>query len=164
MLNVTVRLTATSRTLLTIRPPTRGDTFSAVTGAGDDRTFVLAECRWIPLSISQRPGKPAKLAVHFYLLKFRPAKDTFQLTRLWMSLPSLAQIQGLALTSDGTRLAVARGGNLITVFTLAKRGAAWSWSTHGQAVRGAWMNDLSWSADGRYLAFDAFNWQARPWG
>ncbi len=163
-LDVTIRLTATSRRLVTITPPTPGDTFSAVTAAADDRTFVLAENRWIPLSRSQLTRKPARLPVQFYLLTFVPGPDTFRLTRLWMSVPSQGQIQGLALTPDGTRLAVALGGNLIKIFALTKPGAVRTWAARGPAVHGVWMKDLSWTADGRYLGFDAFNWPARPWG
>ncbi len=111
-----------------------------VTAAGDDRTFVLAL-----FSLSR--------GTQFYELRISASGQPAGLTRLAVpSLPTREAADAIALTPDGTRLAVAiqadgqRGQ--IEVITLAS-GAVRRWTTS----RGGLPENLSWDAAGRRLAF-----------
>jgi hypothetical protein len=86
---------------LTIKPPA-GGTFDGVTGAADDRTFVLS-IRWFP-----NPAGGQRATYAWDLLRIAPgAADPVQLTRLPIT-DQLhdAVIHGLALSPDGRTLAV----------------------------------------------------------
>lgn len=101
-----VRSTTTGKTLATIRPPAPYVTFIGVTGAADDRTFVLAA----QTALSPHTDPQGK----FYEARFSPAGHTVSLTPL--ALPGLLPsrfLAGAALSPDGTQLAVAIGGNTI---------------------------------------------------
>jgi hypothetical protein len=101
-----VRSTTTGRTLATIRPPAPYITFVGVTGAADDRTFVLTA----RTALSPRTDTGDKL----YEARFSPGGHTVSLTPL--ALPGLVPSHffvGTALSPDGTQLAVAIGGNPI---------------------------------------------------
>jgi hypothetical protein len=162
-----VRATATGATLarVTTRVP-----FVGVTGAADDRTFVLDAQRQVIGPTVRWLGQPA-----FYLLRLSAsgAKESF--TRLAIpALPKGTAVTGLALSPDGSKLAVevdsgdfAHPGLLeIRVYTLAT-GAFRSWSTHGSddpvdpaGFTGSGVNasqTISWAADSRTLAFDWAN-------
>jgi hypothetical protein len=164
-----IRATATGKVLATVTPPRPYRGFTFVTGAADDRTFVLAAQRW--WDITSGTGGPAAqnrdniTQVAFFRLRFDPATRTVQLTRL----PDpagvqAAQLSGIALSPDGTRLAVAVHSARIAVFTLATGSARyWVWPGAGPSS-GTWVgNDkpggepLSWTADGRILAFQFSN-------
>jgi hypothetical protein len=111
--------------------------------AADDRTFVL--------NVSTSAD-----ADGFYLLHLGRDGEPHKPTLLRVTLPSYAQIYGMALTADGTKLAIAwqnppvgQERSRIEVFSLAT-GATRTWSsTAGGAL------DVSWDGD-RMLAFD---WQ-----
>lgn len=152
-----VRATKSGATIATIRPPGHRGTFVAVTAA-DDRTFVLDEQPFAG------DGNQAFQARTFYLLRLGPSGSERSLTKLPAeSQPSGSMVTGLALSPDGTRLAVAvqphtvkSEPNLqqIRVYTLAT-GAVRTWS--GNGTIGYNEDDstaLSWAADGRTLAFD----------
>jgi hypothetical protein len=151
-----VRSTATGATIATVRPPRPYDTFTMVTAARDDRTFVLAAERF--------PPAPAE---RLFVLHLRPARrapaSRAQLAALpWPDLPTGAQTWGLALSPDGRQLAVAAGPDAkqeVQVVDLAT-GAQHAWAGSpqcagctvpelGPASGGGW---LSWSADERTLA------------
>jgi hypothetical protein len=91
----------TGRLLATLRPPT-GSTFDGVTGAADDRTFVL-DVRSVP---SVMGGQ--HVSHGWYLLRITPgAADPVRLTRLPITGRfEDAVIHGLALSPDGRTLAV----------------------------------------------------------
>jgi hypothetical protein len=149
-----VRATATGAVLGTIQPSVPGGTIRAVTAAADDRTFVLDESksgndnvvgtRWFYVLRLSASGKPASLA-----------KLPFTAGRL---------VTGVALSPDGSKLAVAiqpqdnpREPDLteLRVYTLAT-GAVRTW-TQNNGVIGSGEDDamsVSWTADGRELAFD----------
>jgi hypothetical protein len=159
-----VRGTATGNVLAAISPPRPYQTFTAVTAAADDRTFVLAAGKW---SVKRMPGGgkviqagPAK----FFRLRLGPGGRAAGLTALPVAaLPG--QLAGIALSPDGSKLAVAfnrRAGDrvvdpAIRVITLAG-GSARTWVWPGRA----WItsNDatnqqlLSWAADERTIAFE----------
>ncbi len=142
-----VHLTDGGAAVATIRPSLPGGKVAAVTAAGDGRTFVLAEQATfnrvaefyqIRLNASGRPGAP---------------------TRLPMSVADGKTMTGLALSPDGTRLAiaVAPGGGVQQVRLYpVHSGAARTWAARGGTI-GAYRSttSLSWAASQRTLAF---NW------
>jgi hypothetical protein len=162
-----VRATATGATLarITTRTP-----FVGVTGAADDRTFVLDAQRQVMGPTVQWPEQPT-----FYLLRLSASGAEESFTRLAIpALPKGTAVTGLALSPDGSKLAVdvdsdswpqARLMEIMT-YTLAT-GAFRSWTTSGvtnadapfgftgSGVDGA--QSISWTADSRTLAFGVEN-------
>jgi hypothetical protein len=162
-LHAIVRATATGAVLATIRPPAPYRTFGQVAAAGDGHTFVLAAGMW---QVAHEGGGtivntgPAKL----FLLRIGPHGQPAPLTALPIPRePAHAQISDIALSPDGSRLAIAlRGGQgggpgpAIQVFTLATGAErAWTWPGGGPITNNAGGNGrvLSWAADDRTLAF-----------
>ena len=162
-----VRATWTGATLarITTRTPVAG-----VAGAADGRTFVLDEQRSIMGGKVTWVGQPA-----FYLLRLTASGTEESLTRLAVpAIPNGTVVSGLALSPDGSKLAVdvnsdswpqARLMEIMT-YTLAT-GAFRSWTTSGvtnadapfgftgSGVDGA--QSISWTADSRTLAFGVQN-------
>jgi hypothetical protein len=137
-----VRATATGATLARVTPPRPYRTFIAAAGAGDGRTFVLVAGPWAVTY--QDGGKIIREApTKFFLLHIGAGGHTTRLT----ALPIPRQPGGsfdIALSPDGSKLAVALrdssvGGPAIQVFDVAT---------------GSERDELlSWTADGRTLAF-----------
>src|SRR5262249_55178778 len=117
---------------------------------------------------AQVHGKPRQgrtEPVKLFMLRLDPAHRTARLTALPIAEGSNS-LSGIALSPDGSRLAVALGpGGLgpgqeqgIQVVTLRTRAVrTWTWRAPrsnylGYLVLGA--NPLSWTADGRMLAFE----------
>ena len=161
-----VRATATGKTLVRI---TTHVPFVGVTGAADDRTFVLDAQRQVMGPTVLWPQQPK-----FYLLKLTASGAEKSFTRLALpTLPKGVSVTGLALSPDGSKLAVEVDTQInenpglleIRVYTLAT-GAYRTWFTNGSTdpedsggftgsgVDGA--ATISWGADGTTLAFD---WQ-----
>jgi hypothetical protein len=159
-----VRATATGATLarITTRTP-----FVGVTGAADDRTFVLDAQRQVMGPTVQWPEQP-----RFYLLRLSASGAEESFTRLAIpALPKGTAVTGLALSPDGSKLAVEvdsernfQPGLLeIRVYTLAT-GAFRTWFTNGSTdpvdpggFTGSGVDGsqtISWAADSRTLAFD----------
>jgi hypothetical protein len=153
-----VRATATGAVLATVRPPRPYGAFTGVTGAVDDRTFVLAA------QPEQQPTASGHVLMKFFLLRLDPAAGTARLAPLPIPPVSGQWLQGagIALSPDGGKLAVAVSTgrqSVIDVFDLAG-GPAREWTAElpGGTVVGTDLlgaNALSWAADGRTLAFDA---------
>ena len=152
-----VRDTASGRVLAAIGPPARG-TFVAVTAAASDRTFVLGEQPWAANS-SDQTFEPET----FYLLSLNASGRVAGLTRLpgVPVLPQGSMVTGLALSPGGHELAMAVQPAHLTQEMMQIRvysipgGAERTWSADGTI--GASENDsgaISWTADGRTLAFD----------
>jgi hypothetical protein len=154
-----VRATATGATLarITTRTP-----FVGVTGAADDRTFVL--------DAQRQAGGPAAQS-KFYLLRLSTSGAEASFTPLALpALPGGTVVTGLALSPDGSKLAVEvdSGTNRqpglleIGVYTLVT-GAFRTWSAHGSGnpvdpfgFTGSGVDGsqtISW-ADSGTLAFD----------
>jgi hypothetical protein len=154
-----VRATATGTALATVSPPRPYRTFSWVSGAADDRTFVLAAQPWVP---GAGPVRNANEPVKFFLLHFDPATGAAPLTALPITEKEGYGVIGLALSPDGSRLAVAlatprepQQSRKIQIFTLAT-GAQhdWTWAGPGWVgTQDSFGQPLSWTADGRTLAF-----------
>jgi hypothetical protein len=157
-----IRATASGAVLASVTPPKPYGTFSAA-AADDGRTFVLAANKW---KVTRWTGGSFAnpTATRFFLLRLGAGGRPGPLTPLPIpAMPARATISGFALTRDGTKLAVAlrggRGGGpgpAIEVFSLvtgAKR--VWTWPGGGPITNNAGGNGevLSWTADGRTLAF-----------
>jgi hypothetical protein len=162
-----VRATWTGATLARI---TTSTPVVGVAGAADGRTFVLDEQRSIIGGSVTWVGQPT-----FYLLLLTASGTEESLTRLAVpAIPSGTVVSGLALSPDGSKLAVdvdtdswpqARLMEIMT-YTLAT-GAFRSWTTSGvtnadapfgftgSGVDGA--QSISWTADSRTLAFAVEN-------
>jgi hypothetical protein len=160
---VVVRSTLTGHVLATFTPPRPYQIFTRVSAAADDRTFVLAAQRYWPIASGQA-GMPAQnrditTPTVFFRMTFDPATHTAKLARL--AVPETiqsAQLTGMTVSSDGTRLALDLGQS-IQVVTLAT-GAIRSWAWPG----GGWIGNnkaigqiFSWTADGTTLAFQQRN-------
>ena len=166
-----IRASATGQVLATVTPPRPYRGFTLVSGQADDRTFVLAAQRWWPITSGTR-GLTAEqrdntTAVVFFRLTFDPRTRTARLAALPTagSVTSL-DLSGLAVSPSGSKLALIVHPAEIRVITLATgRTQAWIWphtagTWTGKSVSPIWVgNDkpsgapLSWTADGRTLAF-----------
>ena len=157
-----VRATATGAVLASVTPPKPYGTFSAA-AAGDGRTFVLAANKWKVVRVNGGTFAEAT-STRFFLLRLGAGGHVRQLAPLPIpAVPRGAMISGFALTQDGSKLAVALRGGVnggpgpqIQVFSLAtgaKR--VWTWPGGGPITNNAGGNGqvLSWTADGRTLAF-----------
>jgi len=161
-----LRSTQTGAVLARITPPTPYVSFTGVTGAADDRTFVLSAQGPQPSVV---PPFPAQ---RFFLLRIDPAAQAgarMPLTALPAAdVPAGDGIHEMALSPDGTRLAAGIGENLgyaekLDVFDLAT-GTERAWSTRtcaecmpiasgGMVWMGVNVDALSWTADSQHVAF-----------
>jgi hypothetical protein len=154
-----IRATTTGAVLATVRPPRPFGVFTWLSGAADDRTFVLAAQRYWHIgpgsSEARAEERDGTTPTRFFEVRFSPSTGT---ARLWqLATPGKVesgQLAGVALSPDGTRLALdfRRSIEVITLATGAKR--VWQWPA------GGWVGNfkplgqvLSWTADGRMLAF-----------
>jgi hypothetical protein len=136
----------TGRVLVSVPPPS-GQSFTGVTAAADDRTFVLSGYDSVTRETT------------WYLLRFTPgAADPAKLEKLPVA-PLASQISGLALSPDGRELAVMFAGASLQLRT---------YSVGSGVLLGTWQTDapywipragganafgLSWLADGRHVSF-----------
>jgi hypothetical protein len=157
-----VRATATGAVLVSVTPPRPYGTFSAA-AAGNGHTFVLAANKWKVVRAAGGTFAEAT-ATKFFLLRLGADGQVRQLAPLPVpAVPRGATISGFALTRDGSKLALAlrggRGGGPgpeIQVFSLATGAErVWTWPGGGPITNNAGGNGqvLSWTADGRTLAF-----------
>jgi hypothetical protein len=161
-----LRSTQTGAVLAKITPPKPYVSFTGVTAAADDRTFVLSAQGPNPSS-----GVPPFPAQRFFLLRIDPAARAgarMTLTALPAAdVPAGSGIRDMALSPDGTQLAADIGDNpLFTgklhVFDLAAgTERAWSVTTCAQCFPnsggmlyfGVNTDALSWTADSQHVAF-----------
>jgi hypothetical protein len=157
----TVRATASSDVLATIRSPVPGADFVAAAGAADDRAFVLD----VAPAADKKGVNPDFSGRTFYLLRLAAGGEPAGLTRLGVSAPRGEAVLGLALSPDGDDLALAlqlaRGRAEIRVYTLAT-GAVRTWSATGSfsssyddsaSLDSQGAASLSWAASEKSLAF-----------
>jgi hypothetical protein len=160
---VQVRASTTGHVLATLRPPRPFGVFSWVSAAADDHSFILAAQRYWPIA----PGsKGASAERHdnttptwFFRLTFTPSSRTARLTKLAsVGTVGSSQLAGLALSPDGTKLALDLRQS-IRVISLAT-GATRTWRWPGGGWVGNWKpygQVLSWSADGKDVAFQQWS-------
>jgi hypothetical protein len=160
-----VRVTATGRVLATVTPPRPYRAFTFLSGAADGRTFVLAAQRWWPIAPGAH-GLKAELRdgstpAAFFVLRLRPDLGPPQLTALHLPgrLPS-GRLSGIALSPDARTLALSLHVAEIRLINLATGSArTWTWPGSAHSTK-EWAGNakpdgapLSWTADGRTLAF-----------
>jgi hypothetical protein len=152
--------------IATLRPP-RGQSFAGVTGAADDRTFVVAAEAY-----PAQPGAYSGAPVAWYLLRVpATAGQAAKLTKLSIPAePKGTQVSGIALAPDGGELAVlfqrgvwsGRSGPLtLSVYSVTTGRALRTWTqpTNDARIGFGWYSgqysntSVSWQ-DGHTLAFD----------
>jgi len=163
----------TGKTLATVKSPA-GVGFAGVTGAADDRTFVIdATSETKPI----KPNEWPPLTHTWYQLRIAPGtQHPAELTKLPIALPAdSAGVVGLALSPDAGTLAVlfqpgqagpagdsARGAGgpfTLRTFSLVTGKPLRTWTAPegkiSTTVGGGSDNeaDLTWTADGQTLAF-----------
>ena len=171
-----VRATATGAVLATVVPPKPYATFTGITAAADDRTFVLVaeEKNNPPASVQQEAREyPFGYAprARFFLLHVDPASATpggrASLQALPAGfIPAGDTVHDMALSPDGHSLAADVGGVLsdsqLYVFNLVTGTTrAWSFKTCSHCLPGSGglgfggvnADALSWTADGQRIAF-----------
>jgi DNA-binding beta-propeller fold protein YncE len=164
-----VRATATGAVLATITAPRPYRTLTWVSGAADDRTFVLAAQRWWRITRGKgglaAEQRDSDTRVRFFRLRLGPSGRVAQLTALPLpERPQAAQLGGIALSPDGSKLAIALHGSgpanaprdpkigVISLATGSQR--EWTWPGTGWVGNFKPMGEpLSWTADGRTLEF-----------
>jgi hypothetical protein len=160
----------TGKPLLTVPPP-KGGTFGGVTAAANDRTFVL-DVRQFPWSKTWFAVTPRT----WYLLKIAPGTaHPTRLSKLRIpATPNGAQVDGMALSPNGSELAVmyqpnawgpAPGPVTLRVYLVGTGKVVHTWvgptpnpSGLGDYLFGQYLYlddnaTLSWTSDGRSLAF-----------
>lgn len=92
--------------------PGHYNTFVAVTGAADDRTFVLA---------AERTPRSGQSPITFFRATYDPGRRRITLATLPVpAIPAGTQLDGLALSPGGTRLAVSTGSSAhISIYSMA---------------------------------------------
>lgn len=150
--------------LATIAPP-RGSSFIGVTGAADDRTFVVSTMRMA------RNGVPS-FAVTWYLLRIASAHAGYTLTKL--AIPDMRSwgVQAIALSGSGRELAMtlypanSRTSSFweLRIYSVATGKLLRSWSSRGSTVLlgfavtlpGLQDQPLSWADGDRGVVFPTF--------
>jgi hypothetical protein len=160
-----VKATVSGKTLATIQPSVERGTILAVTAAADDRTFVLDEQRW-------GSSEPFDTRT-FYEFRLSSSGQPGPLILLPMTVPNGQLLTGLAMSPDGSKLAITvepdnnkKEPNLTTVsvYTLAT-GAVRTWTGNGTiGTSGDDARSLSWTAGSRTLAFDWLGATSGPQG
>lgn len=168
--SVVVGETLTGRRAATIPAPA-GSTFAGLTGAADDRTFVLDS-----VAIAGAPGGWlwANQPRAWYLLRIGPDGTPVQkLTPLHFPVPGDADLNGVALSPDGTKLAVLyqlprkgdafpySGPFTLAVYSVATGAVLHSWTGSDHHASYSYGSDglpdpngnVTWTADGQRLAF-----------
>jgi hypothetical protein len=165
-----VRVTATGKTIATVAVPAPYATFVGVSAAYDDRTFVLAAQRKQGNGPTPQSIYPA---TRLYKLSINPAAQgagRAVLTPLGVPvIPAGVQFGGMALSPDGTRLAVAQElmpppfppridhSQHVRVYDLATgRYTEWTGRIRLGSVTG-YEQLLSWEENGRFLAFASWD-------
>lgn len=167
-----VRATATGKVLATVTPPSPFGTFTWVSAAADDRTFVLAAQRWWTIPPGTASGRVEErdnsTPTRFFLFRLGSSGRPSRLTLLPGPRVRSGDLGGMAMSPDGSKLALLLHVAELKVITLATGSVrAWTWpgSVHSTTE---WAGNakpmgrpLSWTADGRMLAFQ---WWARSGG
>jgi hypothetical protein len=165
-----VGATATGTVLGTVAPLRPNTEFLRVTAAGDDRTFVLAAGIPPAAGTSVFDWKQ----VRFYRLVLGRSGHPGQLALLPIPAEA-ATITGLALSPDGSKLAVwllatshPQTGPTVQVFSLATGARkTWVWpggqTTIGQLTIGAGATPNVWEAGSRTMLFDVTTHTRAGW-
>ncbi len=155
-----VRLTATGAVLGTVTAAAPGGTIVALTSAADDRTFVLEEQ---PYDNNNSGAGQFFEPRTFYLLRLSADGRPAGVTRLAITEPAGGGSNGLALSPDGTKLAIAfQPDNVksepdlteLQLFSVATGALLRTWEANGTiGGSGEDTEALSWTSDQKTLAF-----------
>lgn len=153
---VKIRATASGKVVATVSPPAPYNAFESFAGAANDRTFVFAAQRYTyGKTGNERYKQDQKTPLKFMIVRITPSGHP-RLSAL--SLPetlTAAQIPTLALSPDGTRLAVAYGGSgktaVVQVITLVTSQLR-QWVSPRPAATPVLTGLGAWTSDGRVLA------------
>ncbi len=145
--------TLTGKVVVRVDSPNPGLTFKTVAAAADDRTFVLA-------ALNDGASSPPVLVPSLWELKFSPRTSSARLFRLRPRVASGSLVEGLALSPDGTEVAVATQPPaqqkivcLVSVYSM-RTGAVHQFTGYGEIGSHEWdSRALSWSANDRTLAY-----------
>ena len=154
---IKVRATNSGKLVTTVSAPAPYNNFTVLTGTPDGRTFVFGAERYFGFLGYQSPktgALDASAPMTFVMLRITPdgRPDLSELSLPFTILPG--QQPSIALSPDGTRLAVAYGGGgqaaLVRVVTLATGEVRqWRWP-HASWTPLLWGQG-AWTADGRTL-------------
>jgi hypothetical protein len=153
---VKIRATASGKLVSTISPPAPYNAFESFAGAANGRTFVLAANRYRYTKTGNEYYKlDQRTSLKFIIVRITPGGRT-QLSALSLPEPlTEAQAPTLALSPDGTKLAVAYGGSgkpaVVQLITLAT-GRMRQWVSPPPAATPVLGGPGTWTADGRILA------------
>ncbi len=153
---VKIRATANGKLVATVSPPAPCNAFESFTGAASDRTFVFAAQRYTyDKTGNERYKQDQKTPLKFMILRITPSGHP-QLSALFLPERLIAaQKPTLALSPDGTKLAVAYGGSgktaVVQVITLAT-GQMRQWVSPRPAATPVLTGLGAWTSDGRVLA------------
>jgi hypothetical protein len=150
-----VRVTATGKAVATIRPPRPYAGFRYVTGAADDRTFVVT-------AQTTNGGSNASTVGQLYLVRFNPRDHAVSMSAL--PIPAIKiglQALTTALSPDGTELAVDIGSTLLqqkpstrlTLYSVASGAVLGIWRATGQLG----IDNMRWARGGIL----GFNWSGQ---
>jgi hypothetical protein len=166
---VVVNDTITGQRIATVAPP-KGQTFTGLTAAADDHTFVVATA-----SLPVPDGEYSTAPVAWYLLRIAPGTaKAATLTKLSIpGQPTGTEVSGIALSPDGSELAVMfqrgvwgvggkTGPLTLSVYSVSTGTALRTWTqpTKGFPAGYGWYwgrysnSSITWLAGGRSLAFD----------
>ncbi|MHB1594488.1 MAG: hypothetical protein ACYCO9_14960 [Streptosporangiaceae bacterium] len=145
--NLKDELAPALRMFAVVSPPGRGTTFTGITAAADDRTFLL----------TGTTSAAGRTAASYFELRLRPDGTPYPLTRLAISppLPPDGSRADIALSPDGSTLAIdARTGTTATVEVVdLATGTVHAWSAPGSADSLSWITQrklaLLWRPAGR---------------
>jgi hypothetical protein len=153
---VKIRATATGKLISTISPPAPYNAFESFAGAANGRTFVLAANRYRYTKTGNEYYKLGqRTPLKFIIVRITPGGRTQSSA---LSLPEMlteAQAPTLAMSPDGTKLAVAYGGSgkpaVVQVIALAT-GRMRQWVSPSPAATPVLGGPGTWTADGHVLA------------
>lgn len=175
---IQVRETMTGDLIATVKPPS-GATFAGLTGAADDRTFVVDTQPGAIQSLNTTPNQQSVKPRTWYLLRLSPGSARpAALSQLTIPpSPAGTAVMGMALSPDGTKLAVAfqtpgwgispAGSMTLRVYSVRSGTVLRSWTApYGKdrylfppAAAGSADDNLSlaWTGNGAVLAFGELN-------
>jgi hypothetical protein len=149
--------TFTGKKLATVPAPAGWRFLPALAAAGDDRTFV----------VGATPGSGDLLRTErLYVIRLTPGAAHFATLRaLPIPAPQVSwdYVTSMALSRDGTMLAVLAGATQLRVYSMATGVLVHTWSVSSSGSSGPPMVSLlSWTSDGRRLAFSAREARSNP--
>lgn len=149
--------TFTGEKLATVPAPAGWRFLPALAAAGDDRTFVVGA--------TPQSGDLLRTE-RLYVIRLTPGAAHFATLReLPIPAPQLSWEYGssLALSRDGGMLAVLAGATRARIYSMATGALVHTWSVTSSGSSGLPMVSLlSWTSDGRRLAFSARGARTNP--